>query len=114
MPTAVWLLGPYPHAVAVGLLALLRRKRLVLGVRQDFPAYVRNRRPTRRWMHFAADLLELSWRLLARRAPVIVVGPELQRHYSHAPEVLEIAVSLVTASDVQAGEGAGRRPLLRR
>jgi glycosyltransferase involved in cell wall biosynthesis len=55
-------------------------------------------------MHFAADLLELSWRLLARRAPVVVVGPELKRHYRHAPEVLEIAVSLVSASDVQAGE----------
>lgn len=100
----VWLLGPYPHAVAFSLLALIRRKRLVLGVRQDFPAYVRSRRPTRRWMHFAADLLELSWRLLARRAPVVVVGPELERHYRHAPEVLEIAVSLVSASDVQAGE----------
>jgi glycosyltransferase involved in cell wall biosynthesis len=105
----VWLLGPYPHAIAFSLLALIRRKQLVLGVRQDFPAYVRNRRPTRRWMHFAADLMELSWRLLARRAPVVVVGPELERHYRHAPEVLEIAVSLISASDVQAGEDEAAR-----
>lgn len=106
---AVWLLGPYPHAVAFALLALIRRKRLVLGVRQDFPAYVRSRRPTRRWMHFSADLLELSWRLLARRAPVVVVGPELERHYRHAPAVLQIAVSLVTAGDVAEGERAAGR-----
>jgi glycosyltransferase involved in cell wall biosynthesis len=106
---AVWLLGPYPHAVAFALLALIRRKHLVLGVRQDFPAYVRSRRPTRRWMHFSADLLELSWRLLARRAPVVVVGPELERHYRHAPAVLQIAVSLVTADDVAEGERAAGR-----
>jgi glycosyltransferase involved in cell wall biosynthesis len=106
---AVWLLGPYPHAVAFALLALIRRKQLVLGVRQDFPAYVRSRRPTRRWMHLSADLLELSWRLLARRAPVVVVGPELERHYRHAPAVLQVAVSLVTAGDVAEGERAAGR-----
>ena len=111
---AVWLLGPYPHAVAFALLALIRRKHLVLGVRQDFPAYVRSRRPTRRWMHVSADLLELSWRLLARRAPVVVVGPELARHYRHAPAVLEIAVSLITTDDVAAGEERGRPSIRRR
>jgi glycosyltransferase involved in cell wall biosynthesis len=105
----VWLLGPYPHAVAFAVIALMRHKPLILGVRQDFPAYVRSRRPTRRWMHRAADLLELSWRLLARRAPVVVVGPELERHYRHAPAVLQIAVSLVTADDVAEGERAAGR-----
>jgi glycosyltransferase involved in cell wall biosynthesis len=105
----VWLLGPYPHAVAFALIALMRRKPLILGVRQDFPAYVRSRRPTRRWMHRAADLLELSWRLLARRAPVVAVGPELARHYRHAPGVLEIAVSLITADDVAEGQRAAGR-----
>ncbi|MGZ4187892.1 MAG: glycosyltransferase [Solirubrobacteraceae bacterium] len=105
----VWLLGPYPHAVAFAVIALMRRKPLILGVRQDFPAYVRSRRPTRRWMHRAADLLELSWRLLARRAPVVVVGPELERHYRHAPAVLEIAVSLITANDVTEGQRASGR-----
>jgi glycosyltransferase involved in cell wall biosynthesis len=105
----VWLLGPYPHAVAFAVIALMRRKPLILGVRQDFPAYVRSRRPTRRWMHRAADLLELSWRLLARRAPVVVVGPELERHYRRAPAVLQIAVSLVTADDVAEGQRAAGR-----
>jgi hypothetical protein len=57
----VWLLGPYPHAVAFAVITLIRRRVLVLGVRQDFPSYVRSRRPRRRWMHIAADALELAW-----------------------------------------------------
>jgi glycosyltransferase involved in cell wall biosynthesis len=105
----VWLLGPYPHAIAFALITLMHRKRLVLGVRQDFPEYVRNRRPTRRWMHVAADLLEAGWRLLALRAPVVVVGPELGRHYRRAPDLLDIAVSLITSADVAAGRLAATR-----
>jgi glycosyltransferase involved in cell wall biosynthesis len=105
----VWLLGPYPHAVGFAVLTLLRGKPLILGVRQDFPAYVRSRRPTRRWMHIAADALEAAWRLLAWRCPVVVVGDELERHYEHAPAVLNIAVSLITAADVEAGARAAGR-----
>lgn len=103
---AVWMLGPYPHAVAFAALTRMRRRPLVLGVRQDFPQYVRSRRPTRRWMHWTADLLEFSWRWLARSSSVIVVGPELERHYRHAPALLQIAVSLISAADVDAGERA--------
>jgi glycosyltransferase involved in cell wall biosynthesis len=106
----VWLLGPYPHALAFAILTKLRRRSLVLGVRQDFPRYVRSRRPTRRWMHAAADLLELSWRLLGRDAPVVVVGPELERNYRKAPALIGIAVSLVSDADVDAGERAAGRP----
>jgi glycosyltransferase involved in cell wall biosynthesis len=105
----VWLLGPYPHAVGFAVLTLLRGRPLILGVRQDFPAYVRSRRPTRRWMHFAADALETAWRLLARRCPVVVVGDELERHYGHAPALLNIAVSLVSVADVEAGAHAAAR-----
>ncbi len=107
---SVWVLGPQPHAVALALVGLLRRRSVVLGVRQDFPTYVRSRRPSRRWMHRAADLLELCWRTLARRCPVVVVGPELAHRYRHAPRLLEIAVSLVSAGDIDAGERAARRP----
>ena len=78
----VWLLGPHPLAVAFALLAAARGKRVVLGVRQDLPAYVRNRRPGRRMMIAAASLLEASFRLLARRFGVVVVGPELARRYA--------------------------------
>lgn len=97
---AVWVLGPYPHSVALAVLAILRRRRLVLGVRQDMPAYVRSRRPEKRWMHLGADLLEAIWKLLARRHPVVVVGPDLARKYGHARRLLTIAVSLVQERDL--------------
>ncbi|MEJ7786504.1 MAG: hypothetical protein WKF96_17010, partial [Solirubrobacteraceae bacterium] len=40
-----WLQGPHPLALLFALLTLARRKRLILGVRTDYPAYVRNRHP---------------------------------------------------------------------
>lgn len=105
----VWLLGPYPHAVAFAVLTRLRSRALVLGVRQDFPSYVRNRRPGRRWMHYAADALEACWRILARSSPVVAVGAELAHKYRHAPSVLQITVSLIDAKDVEAGQRAASR-----
>jgi len=98
----VWVLGPYPHSVLLAVLTALRRRRLVLGVRQDMPVYVRSRRPDRRWMHLGADVLESIWRLLARRYAVVVVGPELERKYrdGHARSVLATTVSLVSERDL--------------
>jgi glycosyltransferase involved in cell wall biosynthesis len=94
-----WLLGPHPLALAFALLALMRGKTVVLGVRQDFPRYVRARHPDRRWMHWTADLLDAAWRTLARFVPVVVVGPALAASYR--PETtLEIAVSLVREQDI--------------
>lgn len=109
----VWVLGPYPHAIVLALLALARRRRVVLGVRQDTPAYIRSRRPNKRWMHVAADLLDGVWRLLAKRCPVAVVGPELERRYAGSRDVLGFTVSLVRAGDVvaQAPERAYDGPL---
>jgi glycosyltransferase involved in cell wall biosynthesis len=97
---AVWLLGPHPIGLAFAALAALRRKPVVLGVRQDTPSYVRSRRPDSRWTHVAADVLDWSWRALARRTGVIVVGPQLARRYARARRLLEISVSLVSESDV--------------
>jgi glycosyltransferase involved in cell wall biosynthesis len=105
----VWLLGPHPLCLAFAALAALRRRRVTLGVRQDFPAYVRSRHPGKRLVHLAGDLLELSFRLLARRCPTVVVGPELARNYSRAGRLLPISVSLVRDSDIaDAGESSGR------
>ena len=97
---AVWVLGPYPLSIVLVFLAALRRKGIVLGVRQDMPLYMRNRHPGRRWIHRAADLLESAYRLLARRYPVVVVGPELAHNYRAARRRLEISVSLVRERDV--------------
>ncbi len=101
---AVWVLGPYPHSVLLALMTLLRRRRLVLGVRQDMPLYVRSRRPGRRWMHWSADVLEWIWRRLARRHAAVVVGGELERKYLEggACDVLATAVSLVSEADLAA------------
>jgi glycosyltransferase involved in cell wall biosynthesis len=98
----VWVLGPYPHAVALALLTVLRRRRLILGARQDMPVYVRSRRPDQRWMHIAADVLEAIWKLLARRYPVVVVGPELERKYraAGARSVHATTVSLVSEREL--------------
>jgi glycosyltransferase involved in cell wall biosynthesis len=95
-----WLLGPHPLAIAFALLARARRRRVVLGVRQDQPAYVRSRHPGRLDLRAAAWLLERSFRALARRLPVVVVGPEVARAYRHARSRLEIVVSLVDEDEI--------------
>jgi glycosyltransferase involved in cell wall biosynthesis len=106
---AVWLFGPHLHAQLFALIAAARRRRVVLGVRQDFPAYVRGRRPGVRWMHAAADALEASWRVLARRCRVIVVGPALASQYRHVKRLLVLTVSLISDRDIAAAEAASAR-----
>jgi glycosyltransferase involved in cell wall biosynthesis len=96
----VWLLGPHPLCLAFAGLAALRRKRVALGVRQDFPTYVRTRHPGKRLVHLAGDLLEGSYRLLSRRAPTVVVGPDLAANFARAGRLLQISVSLVRDSDI--------------
>ena len=96
----VWLLGPHPLAIAFAVVATARRRRVVLGVRQDLPRYVRARRPGKRGLLIAAHMLEALWRLLARRLPVVVVGPELADNYHRSPQRLEIAVSLVREDEI--------------
>ncbi|HKP89525.1 MAG TPA: glycosyltransferase, partial [Thermoleophilaceae bacterium] len=104
-----WLLGPYMLSVLFGALAALRRRRVRLGVRQDLPRYVRSRHPGKRWVHLAAGLLEGTYRLLARRWPVVVVGPELARNYGGARRVLPITVSLVPSEGIATEEEAAAR-----
>lgn len=96
----VWLLGPNPFAIVFAVLATLRRRRIVLGVRQDYPTYVRTRHPGRRGIRILAAVLDLAFRALARFHPVIVVGPQLTGIYHRAPDLLEIAVSLVEPEDI--------------
>lgn len=100
----VWLLGPHPLCIAFAALALLRRRRIALGVRQDFPVYVRSRHPGRRIVHLAGEVLERTYRLLSRRCATVVVGPELARHYRHARRLLPISVSLVREHDLSSTE----------
>jgi glycosyltransferase involved in cell wall biosynthesis len=105
----VWLLGPHPVAIAFAALARLRRKSVALGVRQDLPTYVRSRHPDRRWTHAAALVLDWAYRTLARRYPVVVVGPHLARRYRSAPRLLALNVSLVSEADIVPAESAAAR-----
>jgi glycosyltransferase involved in cell wall biosynthesis len=104
-----WLLGPNLLSMTFALLAALRGRRVALGVRQDTRTYVRTRHPGRRWFHVAADLIEGANRLMARRWPIVVVGPDIARNYARAPRVLPIAVSLVGEADLVEPSEALRR-----
>jgi glycosyltransferase involved in cell wall biosynthesis len=99
---AIWLLGPHPLLVPFAVLAVARRRGVALGIRQDFPRYVRSRHPRAGAAWLAADVLEAATRVLARRCPTVVVGPELARRYGRAHALLEIAVSLVREADIRA------------
>jgi glycosyltransferase involved in cell wall biosynthesis len=105
-----WLLGPYALSVLFAALTALRGRRVALGVRQDLPRYVKSRHPGRRWVHAAALVLEGTYRLLARRWPVVVVGPDLARRYGRARRVLPITVSLVREDQIASEAEAAKRP----
>jgi glycosyltransferase involved in cell wall biosynthesis len=99
----VWAFGPHPFELLLVLLAGLRRKRVVLGVRQDTPAYFRSRLPSARWKPVLAGVRVLDGlnRLLARRLPATVVGEAAAGRYrSRRGHVLAMAPSLVAAADV--------------
>jgi glycosyltransferase involved in cell wall biosynthesis len=108
----VWLFGPHPLALVFALVARLRGTPVVLGVRQDYPAYVAGRLPGPGWawaVH-AARLLDLAWRALSRRSPTVALGRDLAERYAagRAP-VLETGFSLVRADElVPLDEAAAR------
>lgn len=96
----VWVNGPSPMAVVLAVLAVARRRRLVLGVRQDTLAYASRRYPGRRGPQLAFRLLEGSWRVLARGRAVSAVGPALAERYAGAGRVHDLRQSLVTDADL--------------
>lgn len=100
---AVWIFGPHPIAVTLALAARRHRMPLFLGVRQDYPAYIAARLPSRKWFWAVgvAHGLDLVFRLLARSAPTVTVGDELARRYGRGTAaVLASRFSLVSARDV--------------
>jgi len=100
----IWIFGPHPFALVLAVLALVRRKRIVLGVRQDTRAYYRNRLRGAIWRPALALtwLIDRSFRLLASRTAVTAVGPDIARSYGGGPEVLDMTVTLIRSSDVVA------------
>jgi glycosyltransferase involved in cell wall biosynthesis len=111
-----WVLGPTPLSLLFAILACVRGRRLVLGVRQDLPQLFRYRYPDRPLLRFGARVLERAFRALARQAPVVVVGPELARHYRRSPRVHTLYVSLLRERDIAEAKDDRRTydgPLLR-
>jgi glycosyltransferase involved in cell wall biosynthesis len=106
---AAFLLGPSPMALVFAVLALVRGRRVVLGVRQNTALYVRKRHPGRRVIHLAADTLEGIWRLLSRRCPVVVVGPDIAVRYRSAPLRHDLRVSLMHERDIAPAAVAEQR-----
>ena len=100
----VWILGPHPLALPFALMARIRRRTVILGVRQESVAYMRSRHPNSRVRPALAWVLETCFRALARRWPVVVVGPSLAEAYDHGRAVLEISVSLIPESEIGAGQ----------
>jgi len=109
----VWVIGPAPMSIPVAVLGLARKKHVVLGVRQDWPRYVGHRLGGMRWAPAlgAAYILEILFRLLARKVPTVAVGADLARRYSGgtAP-VLELTISLVSEADVHSLSAGTRDP----
>jgi hypothetical protein len=72
----VWAFGPHPFSLLLAVLALVRRRRVVLGVRQDTMTYFRHRLRSKRAAALLGPLwiMDALWRLLARRVPTAVVG----------------------------------------
>lgn len=99
----VWILGPHPLAFAFALMARLRGRTVILGVRQQSVAYIRSRHPDSRIRLALARVMETSFRALARRWPAVVVGPALAGTYARGRAVLEISVSLIREADIGAG-----------
>lgn len=105
----LWLFGPHPLAGPLERLARGQGVPVVLGVRQDLPAYVRGRASgvKRLVAPLAAHALERVFRRLARRVPAVVVGDDLARRYSAGTaRVLSVVVSLVRDEDVVNAESA--------
>ncbi len=105
----VWVLGPNPpQALVFALLSTLRRRRLVLGVRQYLPQLIRHRHPGKQHLLLAALILEGAFRLLSRVVPVVVVGPALAHSYRAASELHVLYVSLLSEDDILAVEDDDR------
>jgi glycosyltransferase involved in cell wall biosynthesis len=99
----VWAFGPHPFSLLLAVLALVRRRRVVLGVRQDTMTYFRHRLRSKRAAALLGPLwiMDALWRLLARRVPTAVVGDVVEGKYGGPrPGVLRMTVSLVRSEQV--------------
>jgi glycosyltransferase involved in cell wall biosynthesis len=108
----VWVFGPHPFAFVLVLLSAVRRRRIVLGVRQDTVRYAVARLAGRRGTTLALGavrIMDLAYRALGRILPTTAVGDELAGAYG--PRALAMTVTLVPESALTKGvRNVGARP----
>ncbi len=96
----VWAFGPHPFAVLLGLVAIVRRRRVVFGVRQDPVAYFAARRGSSGgWQGRAARILARTFARLAAGRPVTAVGEALAAQYPRS-RVYDMRISLTRESEI--------------
>lgn len=99
----LWVFGPHLFSSMLVSLALIRGRRVVLGVRQDTVEYTRGRISSPRWLPIVVAMraLDAVDRLAARRLPATVVGEAVGRRYgSPRPRLLVMTVTLMREADV--------------
>jgi glycosyltransferase involved in cell wall biosynthesis len=101
----VWAFGPHPFELLLVLLARLRGRRVVVGVRQDTRRYFRARLPSSRWKPVLAAVtaMDVLHGLLARRVPATVVSVDSNGSRRIRGNVLRMMPSLVREADLAAG-----------
>lgn len=97
-----WIFGPHPVAVGLARSAARSRTPLVLGIRQDYPSYIRHRLPSRRWAWAipVAHALEWEFRRMSRRHPSVALGHEIASAYAGGAPVLETGFPLISANEI--------------
>jgi glycosyltransferase involved in cell wall biosynthesis len=101
----VWVFGPHPFGLLLVVLATLRCKPAILGVRQNTAAYFEARLPSRRWAPVLLPLraVDAAFRLFARRLKTVVAGPDIESRYGgERPRLLVMADSLVSEVELAA------------
>lgn len=95
--------GPHPFGLVLIVLALVRRRKVVIGVRQDTMNYFKSRVPSRRARALLPPLLVLDkcYRGLARLLPTVVVGAHVEASFGGPRAgLLQLRPTLVRAVDV--------------
>jgi glycosyltransferase involved in cell wall biosynthesis len=105
MVDTVWVSASHPVGLVLMALARLRRREIVILVRQDTMSYFRSRLPSRRWapLLLPLALVDSAYRVLAWRAPTTVVGAQIARRYRAPREnVMQMTVSLISEREIPA------------
>jgi glycosyltransferase involved in cell wall biosynthesis len=100
---AVWVTGVHPLGLLLAILGRLRRKRVILLIRQDSPRYFRHRASGVLGLLAVPPVfvLDLAFRMLSRRLPTTVVGSHVaQRYGGPRPNLLEMHVNLLASGDL--------------